>query len=177
MKFNHYTLFGLSLLFAFCFGCSQSDNIDPTPPDPNPNPDYSSCKYTLNYKLTYSPLNKNKPTTVTYLGSDQKAKTVTLTDTSFSLTVDYKYGDSVYVKLSPNIYFANKPTANVPGTNNKLQGIYQYGNLTQSGSSCSYVINRNNNNSLDGSPSPRLSIPRDSITTVLYRIDPVRLAR
>lgn len=120
MKFNHYTLLGLSLLFAFCFGCSQSDNVDPTPPDPDPGPDYSVCKYTFTYKLNYSPLNKNKPTTVTYLDADQKVKTTTLADTSFSLTVNYKYGDSVYVKLSPGVYFLNKPTAGVSSTNNKI---------------------------------------------------------
>lgn len=173
MRSNNYLLL---FLFALSLGCSSSNSTDdPTPPTPTP--DYSTCKYTLNYKLIYSPLNKNKPTTVTYLGSDQKVKTVTLADTSFSLTVDYKYGDSVYVKLSPNMYFANKPTPNILSTNNKLQCIYQYGNLTQSSSACSYVIDRNNNNSLTGSPSPKLSIPRDSITMVLYKIDPVRLAR
>jgi hypothetical protein len=59
----------------------------------------------MNYRISYPALSKTKFTTITYLDSTQKVRTAVLTDTSFSLRVSYKSGDSVYVRLNPNLYF------------------------------------------------------------------------
>ena len=165
MKFNVYPLFGSLFFFALCFGCSESSTTDN--PTPIPTPDYSSCKYTLTYKLSYSPLNKNKPTTVTYLDADQKVKTTTLADTSFTLTMNYKYGDSVYVKLSPGMYFLNKPTPGASSTYNKLS---RSAVLTTQTGTCPAMSTSGSNGSI--------SFASDTLISAairLYGVSPLRL--
>lgn len=121
MRFHNYSSVLLFAVLIGLIGCSQSDTTDPTPaPTPAPTPDYSICRYTLNYRLSYPLLDKTKPTTITYLDADQKVKTATLADTSFSFNVNYKYGDSVYVKINPNMYFLNKPVVTDRSTYNRV---------------------------------------------------------
>ena len=110
MKFNNYLLL---FLFALGLGCSSSGSTDDPTPTPTPTPDYSTCRYTFNYKLNYPQLDQSKPATVTYLDANQVSKQVVLKDTSFSLSIDYKYGDSIYVGISPNLYFLNKKSNKV----------------------------------------------------------------
>lgn len=168
MKFNYYTLLSLLALLAFCSGCSKTATDDPTP---TPTPDYSSCRYTFNYKLSYSPLNKNKPTTITYLDADQKVKTAILADTSFNLTLTYKYGDSVYVKLSPSVYFLSKPVAGVTSANNK---IAMTTTLAAPTGTCS-VGQRMDSNQSASFATDSIPLPAKDAFLQLYGVSPTRL--
>jgi hypothetical protein len=146
------------LLIFVTLGCKESTTSDPTP-TPAPT-DYSACRYQLNYSLRYSQLSSSRPTTLSYLDSTQKIRTVTLKDTSFALNVTYKYGDSVYIKLSPAyLRFA--------GTrNNKLIISSSLSNRT--GSTCPRYSGRTTNSSV-------LGINTDSLATTPFGVSPQRV--
>lgn len=149
----------LLLLLLMTIGCSQSSTSDPTP-TPAPS-DYSSCRYAVNYKLRYSPLNPAKPVTLTYLDSTQKAKTVMLKDTALDLNLTYKYGDSVYAKLSPSfIYFLNK-------SGNKIS--FSYSSSNKNSSSCPVQTYQGGSNGL--------SVRADSVPSAAFSMIPYRFSK
>ncbi len=148
----------LLLLTGIIISCSQSSSPDPSP---TPTPDFKTCRYTLNYSLRYSPLNKNKPTTITYLDSTQRVRRVVLTDTSFNLAVTYKHGDSVYVKLSPSqLHFAASPS--------RHRIIIKSAITTANISNCPAVRVATIDNKFEG-------ISRDSIPTSPFVVAPLRI--
>lgn len=153
------TVLSLVFLAGLAMSCSESSSSTPTP-TPTPTPDYSTCRYAFRYSLRYSPLSKTKPTTITYLDSTQKAKTVTLMDTSFAFTSTYKYGDSISVKLSPSqIYFLTNAQnrISISSTIN-----------TPSTSSCPTSSIKDFENKYSG-------INRDSIPSSVFSISPKRI--
>lgn len=148
-----------SLLACFVASCNQSSSDTPV----TPVEDYSSCTYNLNYNLTYSTLDDKRPSSITYMDSDQKIKTVPLTSSPFNLTVNYKYGDSVFVKLNAAaMFFASK-------SGNNLALTYKLGSNTQNAITCPDV-SKNNQLSYTG-------IQRDSIPTSVLAFSGIRIKK
>ncbi|GAB3571711.1 hypothetical protein GCM10027578_30450 [Spirosoma luteolum] len=150
----------LPLLLAFVVSCGKTETTDPTP---TPTPvDQSKCRYVLSYSLRYSELSKTKPTTLVYLDSLQKPRTITLQDTSVTIRTTYKYGDSVYVRFaSPNVYFAGK-------TGNRLIYAYQLQGSSSNQAGCP-GIGKNSSNTVTG-------IARDSVPSSVYAVAPFRIS-
>ena len=148
----------IPLLLALVASCSKTETTDPTPTPV----DQSKCRYVLSYSLRYSALSKTKPTTLVYLDSLQKPRTVTLQDTSLTIRTTYKYGDSVYVRFaSPNVYFAGK-------TGNRLIYAYQLQPSNSNQAGCP-GIGKNSSNTVTG-------IARDSVPSSVYAVAPFRIS-
>ncbi len=102
MKTNATIAWGL--LITTMIGCSRSTDPDPTPAQA----DYKACRYVFTYTFQYPTLSPTNPTRISYLDSAQQVKTVLLNDTSFALTVNYKYGDSAFVKFNGSTLYLSK---------------------------------------------------------------------
>lgn len=106
------------LLFASCKKSSSPDSED-----------YSTCRYELWYKLSYSPVDPNQAVAVVYLNASGKSDTLALADTLLEFRVTYKYGDSLYVKFNnSDIYFLDRQ-------NNRVDCSYKISN-SAGGPSC-----------------------------------------